>query len=438
MNYKLKLSRAVILSLLGIVIFFVEIEIGGKSQIPLEHFIKFIQGTFYEIVKVYTLLVIVIGALLPFVNKTYNKNLTKTIFSFIGLMALPLSAMYFLKFGPEFITNDQTLPYFFEKLALPVSLYIPIGSVFLAFILSYGLLEFVGVLVKPFVRPIFKTPGKSAIDAVTSFVGSYSLGLLVTSRIFQEGKYTAKEASIIATGFSTVSITFMIVVRDTSGLDEYWLPFFWSTLLITFFTTFIVIRLRPLKQIPNEYFENQQGQPEIEYDKDIFKNAVSEAKDRALEAPGLFVSIISNFKEAMIMALVVVPSLLAVGTIGVIVANNTPIFDVLGLIFYPFFYFINPEEAMLAGKAVSLGFVEMFLPVTYVAAAGDISLQIRYIIGVTSISTILFLSGTIPCILGTHIPLKFTHIVIIYVQRAIITILSSYIAFNILSLIGIF
>lgn len=45
------------------------------------------------------------------------------------------------------------------------------------------------------------------IDAVASFVGSYSIGLLITNKVFKEGKYTVKEAAIIATGFSTVSVT---------------------------------------------------------------------------------------------------------------------------------------------------------------------------------------------------------------------------------------
>lgn len=54
-------------------------------------------------------------------------------------------------------------------------------------------MEFIGVLVQPIMRPVFKTPGRSAIDAVASFVGSYSLGLLITNRVYKEGKYTARE-----------------------------------------------------------------------------------------------------------------------------------------------------------------------------------------------------------------------------------------------------
>ena len=103
-------------------------------------------------------------------------------------------------------------PFLYEKLVISVSLLVPIGSAFLALLVGYGLLEFIGTFCRPIMRPLWNTPGRSAIDAVASFVGSYSLALLITNRVYKEGKYTTKEAAIIATGFSTVSATFMIII----------------------------------------------------------------------------------------------------------------------------------------------------------------------------------------------------------------------------------
>src|SRR5690606_34923442 len=125
-------------------------------------------------------------------------------------------------FGPAWLFDPSMGPFLFDKLVISVGLLVPIGSVFLALLVGYGLLEFFGVIMQPIMKPIWKTPGKSAIDAVASFVGSYSIGLLITNRVFKEGKYTIKEAAIIATGFSTVSATFMIVVAKTLGLMEIW------------------------------------------------------------------------------------------------------------------------------------------------------------------------------------------------------------------------
>src|SRR5699024_7084183 len=124
-------------------------------------------------------------------------------------------------------------------------------------IVGYGLLEFVGVFLQPVMRPIWKTPGRSAVDAVASFVGSYALGLLITNRVFKEGKYTIKEATIIATGSSTVSVTFMVIIATTLDLMDIWNTYFWVTLIVTFAVTAITVRIWPLRNTSEEYYENK-------------------------------------------------------------------------------------------------------------------------------------------------------------------------------------
>lgn len=57
-------------------------------------------------------------------------------------------------------------------------------------------------------------------------MGSYSIGLLITNRVYLQKQYSAREAIIIATGFSTVSAAFMVIVGKTLGLMEFWNLFF--------------------------------------------------------------------------------------------------------------------------------------------------------------------------------------------------------------------
>ena len=136
-------------------------------------------------------------------------------------------------------------PYVFELVAIPVALVIPIGSIFLVFLTGFGLLEFVGEMMVPIMRPVFHLPGRSAIDAVASFVGSYSIGLIITNNIYKNGGYSAREAAIIATGFSTVSVSFMMITAKTLGLMEYWGFYFWITLVVTFLVTALTVRVPP-------------------------------------------------------------------------------------------------------------------------------------------------------------------------------------------------
>ncbi|WP_368773253.1 YjiH family protein, partial [Burkholderia multivorans] len=212
--------------------------------------------------------------------------MTKGIFAVLGVVGLVV-AILILPAPPAWLAAEDIGPFLWDKLVIPVGLIVPVGAIFLALLVGYGLMEFIGVLVQPIMRPVFKTPGRSAIDAVASFVGSYSLGLLITNRVYKEGKYTAREAAIIATGFSTVSATFMIVVAKTLDLMDHWLLSFFFTLVVTFVVTAITVHLPPLRRIPDTYYPGATSQPEEKVTKHRFRIAWREAKATLAETPSL-------------------------------------------------------------------------------------------------------------------------------------------------------
>ena len=163
-----------------------------------------------------------VGAALPFIRRTWNKDGLTLFFSFAKVVGAVAGTVIYFNVAPAWLTQKDFGPFLFEKLSLPVGLVIPIGSVFLAFLSSFGLMEFTGVFMTPVMRPLFKTPGRSAIDAVASFVGSYSIALLITNGVYRQDKYSAREAAIVATGFSTVSATFLLIVAKTLGIMDHW------------------------------------------------------------------------------------------------------------------------------------------------------------------------------------------------------------------------
>ena len=84
----------------------------------------------------------------------------------------------------------------------------------LPLLLDFGLLEFVGALLTKFMRPLFRVPGRAAVDCITSWIGDGTLGVMLTCNQYEGGYYSAREASVISTTFSAVSITFSLVVLD--------------------------------------------------------------------------------------------------------------------------------------------------------------------------------------------------------------------------------
>lgn len=414
------IMKFVVYSLIGIFMFFIPISIYGKSSIPLDHIVSWIRNTIPGLVPYYILITIALGAIFPFFNGSWKKskvNLVMTLFKVIGFV---FAVMLFINTGPAWFFDESMGPFLFNSLVTSVGVLVPIGAVFLAMLTGFGLLEFIGVLMQPIMRPVWKTPGRSAIDAVASFVGSYSIGLLITNRIFKEGKYTIKEAAIIATGFSTVSATFMVVVANTLELMEIWNIYFWTTLVVTFTVTAITVRLWPLSKMSNAYYQDVEGKPEKVVNKQRIKSAWNEAMKVVSTAPNLWQITRVNLVDGYKMTMAILPSIMSIGFFGLVLAEYTPIFDIISYIFYPFTWIAQLPEPLLAAKAASMGIAEMFLPALLVAEADLIT---KFVIGVVCISQIIFFSAVVPVILSTDIPISIPKLITIFIERTILSIL---------------
>ncbi|MCM3744522.1 YjiH family protein [Sporosarcina luteola] len=412
-------SKFSIFSAIGIFMFFIPIDVNGKNSIPLDHLVTWIRGSIGSGAAYYTMIIVLLGAIYPFYTKTWKKDKVNLVISLFKVFGAISAFLVLFNMGPAWLLAGDMGPYWFHQLLTPIGMLVPIGAIFLAMLVGYGLLEFIGVFMQPVMRPLWRTPGRSAIDAVASFVGSYSIGLLITNRIYKEGKYTKREAIIIATGFSTVSATFMIVVAKTLDLMHIWNLYFWLTFFVTFVVTAITVRIWPINKMTDDYY-TEVGFPEEIIRKKRVKNAWELAMQTADRAPSLRRNIIDNVKDGFVMAMGILPSIMSIGLIGLLLANHTPVFDYFGYLFYPLTTLLQIPEPFLAAKAAAINLVDMFLPSLVVLEA---SLETRFIIGSLSISTILFFSALIPCILSTEIPIKMSHILSIWFIRTVLSLL---------------
>lgn len=411
--------KFVVCSLIGIFSFFVTFTYNGKSSILLDHIVSWLSINVPALVTIYIVIMLVCGAAYPFISKTWNKDIVNIVMSVFKVIGLGTGLLLISGVGPDWLFDPSVGPFLMEKLIKPVGVLIPIGAIFLALLVSYGLLEFIGVFMQPIMRPIFRTPGRSAVDAVASFVGSYSVGLLLTNRVFKQGKYTIREAAIIATGFSTVSVTFMVVVANTLDLMAYWSSFFWVSLIVTFIVTAITARIWPLGKLKDEYIV-EQGDPEVIVTEKRLLTAWTEAMQAVKQNPSFIKNLLQHLKEGLLMTMGVLPSILSIGLLGLLLAMYTPIFDWVAYIFVPFTWILQLPEPMLTAKALAVSIAEIFLPALLVVNATIIT---KFIVAVVSISAILFFSAVIPVIISTDIPLTIRQLIIIWFQRVVLTLI---------------
>lgn len=410
------LIQLIVFSAIGLVMFFVPFTIGEKSTILFDHGATYLVNQQHTLSVILLFMLMIFGVSKPFIDGSWRKNITHKILTVFKVLGLVLAVMYISGNAPAFMMEKDMLPFLFEKLALPVGMIVPLGALILAFLVGFGLLEMVGVMMQPIMKPIWRTPGASAIDAVASFVGSYSIGLLITNRVYLQKQYSAREAIIIATGFSTVSAAFMVIVAKTLGLMEFWNLFFWSTLVITFIVTAITARIPPISR-----FDNELDRPNLDYKRGTRLKAAYELGLSTSRRASDFKQILwSNFRDGLTMAAAIVPSIIAVGLTGLLLAKYTPVFDALGLLLYPFTWLGGLPEPLVAAKGMSAGLAEMFLPALLLSEADMLT---RYVAGVISISSVLFFSAMIPCVLATEIPISVGKMVIVWFQRVALSIL---------------
>ncbi|KKO83754.1 YjiH family protein [Corynebacterium otitidis] len=393
----------------------------GEVSIPVDHAVTLVRDNLGAVVPWLIVALMAYGVARSITRRQWRQSATSALFCVFNAAGLVIGIMAVTDTLPGVLAREDLVPFLVDKLVIPVGLIVPIGSALLAFVVSFGLMEFVGVLMQPVMRPVWKTPGRSAIDAVASFVGSYSLGLLITDRVYQQGRYTGREAAIIATGFSTVSAAFMVVMASSLGIMDQWTLYFVTALVVTFLVTAIVVRIPPLSTIPEEIYPGAEPAPEHPVTGNRVAVAWRRAKEALAEAPSLPRAVGANLMDGIKMAASITPSILSVGLIGLLLATFTPLFEWIGYLFVPFAWLVRLPDPTGTGEAAALSIAELLLPATQMSeSASPVSV---FVIGVVSVSAIIFFSALVPCILATEIPVKVWHMVVIWFERVALTIL---------------
>lgn len=412
------ITKFILFSLIGIFAFFAPLTVDGERSIPIDIMVSWLIDTFASIVPIYALLVLLVGAIYPFITKTWNETGFEVVFSILKILGLIAGLCIFFEVGPEWLLLPHMGPFLFYDLIIPIGLIVPISGLFLTFLIGYGLLEFIGVFFQKIMRPLWKVPGRSVVHALTSRFASIVVVYLMVNQDYKEGKLTAKEAVIIATGFLAVEIPFLIIIARTIDIMHVFPLFFLAAMVTTFFVTAIMVRIWPFRHMENVYTTGE-GDPEKNVKRQYFAHAWRNGLEVAAQALPLSRGLWNQFKEAMIMILSILPSILSIGLIGLILAEYTPIFDYLAYLLYPLTWLLQVPESLLAAKAISLGITEILLPSLIVVEAGLVT---KFIVATVSVSGILFFSTSIPCILASDIPVSVPKLIAIWFIRTVMSI----------------
>ena len=448
--------KFIILPLIGIFAFFIDIPLaeytimgftmGGRSTIPINHLTGLIRALLWDgSVKVmpYVVLAISLYGVVDLIlrRKKHFANTLGRVFAVIKCIGVVFIIFAVFNIGPSFLHEPREMlgavrpdgsiaprsisAFVLNGVLITISISIPLAAIFLPFLLNYGLVEFVGVLVRPIMRPLFRLPGRSAVILVSALLGNFSVAHIAVDDQYHKGQMTERESLAICTGFCSSSIAFMMVLATNAGIMEgYWNAYVWSCFLMIILITLVGVRIPPVSRIRDGYAPNITPQPEKEYKKDLLKNAYSEGMTVAEASQNPIKGIAHIMKAtAGILAAIIMGAGFST-SVGMLLYIYTPIFQWLGVIFRPIMWLVQmpANEVNLAATGAAFSLLEVTIP-SMLVMAGEWSYHIRYMMAVVPITSVIFLGSYVPSLISTNLPVKFWHLMVIWLERMILSVL---------------
>ncbi len=289
-------------------------------------------------------------------------------------------------------------------------------------IMDFGLVQFISVYASPVMRPLFRVPGRAAIDCVASWLGSSSMAVVFTAKMYDAGFYTDREAAAIVCGFSLAGIYNIYAIAELFYM-EYAMP----QILFVVYCTMILLaavmpRIWPLSSIPDDYYkgrDNYHARSAGErHGHSMFGWALlrGTARARCMNAKRYLRESLAIIYTLLLST---VPLMITFGTLLVLVAETTSIVEILAVPAATALEALGALEARIIASATVFSFVDQFLAVTY----GRLLLteQARFICICLSVTGLINLTEVGLHVWHSNIPLRLWQMTAVYVMRIILS-----------------
>lgn len=426
--------KFIIPSLIGVLLFLVPIKVNDEVTIGVGVLASSLLKAFGDwipqfiiIMLGFTVLMTVVTVVLkpsfimdsPFFKGVFHVGVFGITTRIIGFA---VGVMAYFQIGPEFISSRNTGGVVLYDLAPVLLTWFLFAGILLPLLVEFGLMEFVGSLVKKVMRPLFTLPGRSSIDTMASWMGAGTVGVLVTMKQYDEGYYTKREAAVIATTFSIASVAFSLVIANVVDLGHLFIPFYLTVSTASIVAAIIMPRIPPLSRKADTYYE-PVGQQIDEFQPEGISNLQwgwKQALDKANTAKSPKRLMQDGIETVLDIWLGLIPLVMSLGAIALIVAEYTSVFNIISYPLVPILEWMQLPEASKAAPTMLVGFADMFLP--SVIGSGIESEITRFVVAALSLTQLVYMSEIGILILRSNIPVSFLDLVVIFIQRTIITL----------------
>ena len=408
--------KIVTYSLIGIVVFFIPINIDNQTKTIIHHIVYNLQINYSKFLQVCTIIYLILGVIKSIISN--HKNKLTNIYSYLRIFSIFIIISIFYNKN-LIILLDETTSLILEEMILNLITLLPLSAIFMPFILDFGLLEIVEAYCHKLMKKTFNLSGKSILNIIMYIFNDCFCGYFMTNLLYKKGKLRQNEVCTIILNFSIASISVVNYIADELNINK--INFFILSLFILILTNIILCRLYPISKKKKSYYI-KTNYKERYFKTDKLNKSIKEYLQNK-ENVNIFKLIIQNLEESIHIIINLIPDLVLIVYLGDIIINSIDITYYFKIIFNNILEFLNFNNIDDISAFIITGFFNEIIAIESlnrnIEYASKLLLAIICILKCTSLTTnILYLEHT-------NIPITKTDFLISYIQRIVVILLIS-------------
>lgn len=414
-------NKIYIFSIIGIIVFFIPIKINNQYDTIIYHISYFIDNKASQIINIsmiFFILLSIFKSLLNMEKNIINKfKITCKIFSLIILISVLI--------GKEdtFFINDSFI-FILKDLIVDLSVLLPISSLFMPFLLDYGLTEIIEAYTHKFMKKLFKVSGKVFLNFLVYLLVNNVCGAFVTYRLYKDGKLREREACITILNFSILSLT---LTRDLCHMINIrTIKFLFMEIIVLCICNFIICRIYPLKKKKQSYYF-KSNHKNVNCKRHKIKTAIKKYNENKSNKNTLKLSL-SYLNDVIYILMDLIPLVILVFFISNIIYNIPVIMNMINNAICIFINIFNIPNSNSISNIITLSLFSNILAIENIPK--DTYYIIKIMIGIFISLQCITICFLIPFIKNSIIDLKIKEIMLVNFQRFSIILFICFIVYN--------
>jgi nucleoside recognition membrane protein YjiH len=420
-------------SLIGIALFLTPVTYDAKQTIVVGVLANGLMAWLGDFLPLLITIIFVLSGLVSLIVSVFkprflaSSSLIQEVFSttaiwlVLRILGGVLCTMTYLQVGPEWIISDDTGKVAYVDIAGIILCIIFVANILLPLLTDFGFFEFIGTMISRVFQAVFGLPGRASLDALTSWIGDSSIGTILTIRQYESGHYSAREAAVVATNFSAVSLPFSVVIAQTARIDDNFVLFYVVVTICGLIAALITPRLPPLSGLANSFYQRDKREvPPLQQSGSLFRQSLNAALYRAEHAPSVKQQLNITGRSIFDISFAVLPVAMTIEVLVLIVYYHT---SVLQWISAPMVYVLQIfqlPEADAAAAGTLVGFFDQFIPA--IVSTNVDSPITRFVLAGLSVTQLIYMAENGLLILRSTIPVSVAQLASIFLIRTIIVL----------------